>query len=351
LPQESSSKGATHLNCSSPSVANTAGDAKEITAVQVLQWTFLLPNAIGPPVMATTVDNDDASTADGQLLHIVSQLGMATTHEDERPLKRPCTIHLDDVPSTEEQALLQQLKALVAEFQMVQSKPPEPFTDSSSPELDLTTLHAILDQNNITYDGVTIYRVFNPDNLLAFAAGMNNNTNTLTQSQMLKANDCADFLKSQVSKLSGLEEAQVFEYLPMSELPPHTCLINAIWSYCCKQCPNGSLLKHKSHICVDGSMQQYRVDFWDTYSPVIHWSTICMVLVLLAILGLKARQVDYTQAFPQAPPDDPAFMQIPQGWTYNPISKKLIQSNDPKQMDHDHFIRLHWNLYGCKQAA
>ena len=234
---------------------------------------------------------------------------------------------------------------------MVQLQPPEPFTANLSSKLDLTALHAILDQNNITHDGITIDGVFNPDNPLAFAAGMNNNADTLSQSQMLKANDCADFLKSQVSEIMGLEEAQVFKYIRMSEIPPHTQLLNTIWSYCHKQHPDGSLLKHKNCICVDGSMQQYRIDFWDTYSPVIHWSTIRMVLVLLAILGLKSCQVDYTQAFPQAPLDNPVFMQIPQGWTYNPVSKKLVQSDDPKQMDCDHFICLHWNFCGCKQAA
>jgi hypothetical protein len=73
-----------------------------------------------------------------------------------------------------------------------------------------------------------------------------------------------------------------------------------------------------------------------------------MVLVLSAI---TSRQVDYTQAFPQAPLDDPVFMRIPQGWRFDPVAKKLIQFDDPKSIDHSHFIRLKRNLYGCKQAA
>jgi hypothetical protein len=77
-----------------------------------------------------------------------------------------------------------------------------------------------------------------------------------------------------------------------------------------------------------------------------------MVLVLSALLGLVSRQVDYTQAFPQAPLDDPVFMKIPQGWYYNTDSNTLEQHpDDPKANDHDHFIRLKRNLYGCKQAA
>ena len=76
-----------------------------------------------------------------------------------------------------------------------------------------------------------------------------------------------------------------------------------------------------------------------------------MVLILSAILGLKSHQVDFTQAFPQAPLDDPIFMQIPQGWTYNPMQQQIVQSDDPKSIDQDYFICLQCNLYGCKQAA
>ena len=138
----------------------------------------------------------------------------------------------------------------------------------------------------------------------------------------------------------------------MSQLPSHARLLNAIWSYCRKHCPNGVLLKHKSRICVDGSQQKYGVDYWETYAPVVHWSTVRMVLVLSALLKLKSRQVDYTQAFPQAPLDDDVFMRIPQGWYYDPVSKQLTQhTDDPWHIDKAHFICLKRNINGVKQAA
>ena len=59
---------------------------------------------------------------------------------------------------------------------------------------------------------------------------------------------------------------------------------------------------------MDGSQQQYSIDYWETYAPVVHWSTIWMVLILSAFLWLKSWQVDYTQAFPQAPLDDDVVM-------------------------------------------
>jgi hypothetical protein len=67
-------------------------------------------------------------------------------------------------------------------------------------------------------------------------------------------------------------------------------------------------------------------------------------------MGLKSRQVDYTQAFPQAELIDPVNMRLPQGW-YLDSSGNLLPHKDPKYNDTSHFIQLCRNLYGCKQAA
>ena len=48
-----------------------------------------------------------------------------------------------------------------------------------------------------------------------------------------------------------------------------------------------------------------------------------MVLMLFALLKLKSQQVDYTQAFLQAPLDDDVFMRIPQGWYFDTTTQQL----------------------------
>ncbi len=67
-------------------------------------------------------------------------------------------------------------------------------------------------------------------------------------------------------------------------------------------------------------------------------------------MGLKSRQVDYTQAFPQAELDDPVYMLLPQGWFITPDGT-LQPHHDPKYNDTSHYIQLRKYLYGCKQAA
>ena len=150
----------------------------------------------------------------------------------------------------------------------------EPLSEHSDSVIDFSALHDIINQQNRVHDSLSFEGIFNLGDPHAFATGSQTNPNILTQLQMFKAADHKDFIKSQVSEIDGLIEARVFEYLQMNELPPDAHLLNAIWSYCCKCQPDHSLLKHKSHICIDGSKQQHGINYWDTYSPVVHWSTI-----------------------------------------------------------------------------
>jgi hypothetical protein len=191
--------------------------------------------------------------------------------------------------------------------------------------------------------------VFTDTTISSFLA-LNNKEDTLTQSQMLKSSDSSQFIQAQVSEIRGLERMHVFDYKTMDSLPPNARLLSSIWSYRRKRRPNGALLKHKARICVDGSQQLLGRDYWESYAPVVSWSTIRLVLLLATILNLKSCQVDYTQAFPQAKLNDPVFMRLPQGW-YLDDTGKLQQHPDPRHHDLHHYIQLKRNLYGCKQAA
>jgi hypothetical protein len=195
--------------------------------------------------------------------------------------------------------------------------------------------------------------IYTDNSLYAYLA-LNNKEDTLTQSQMLKAPDLDKFIASQVPEIRGLEKMDVFEYKPISTLPHRARLLSSMWSYHRKRKPNSDLIKHKARICVDGSQQALGWDYWDTYAPVVSWSTARLVLLLSTILNLKSRQVDYTQAFPQAFPQadltDPVYMRLPQGWCISPQGT-LEQHHDPKHNDTTHYIQLKKNLYCCKQAT
>jgi hypothetical protein len=168
---------------------------------------------------------------------------------------------------------------------------------------------------------------------------------------MFNAKDMDKFIDVQESEIHGLEKDDVFDYRRLSELPAGVRLLSSIWSYRRKRRPDGTLLKYKSRICADGSRQRYLIDYVNSYAPVVHWSTVRLILTLSAILNFKTRQVNFTQAFPQAPLDDDVYLKVPQGWYYDTKTQKLAQSTDPKSYDGEHCIKLKKNLYGVRQSA
>ncbi len=114
---------------------------------------------------------------------------------------------------------------------------------------------------------------YSESTIQAFLA-LDNKNDTLTQSHMLKAHDSAQFIACQIPEIRGLENIKKFQYRHISELPPRARLLSSIWSYHCKRHPNGDLLKHKARICVADLQQLHGRDYWETYAPVISWSTV-----------------------------------------------------------------------------
>lgn len=127
----------------------------------------------------------------------------------------------------------------------------------------------------------------NPDLLLHAFPAIDAKNDTLTQSQMLKDADKVKFLQAQQSEIQGLQKMKVFDIKHISTKPTTAKLLSSIWSYRKKRSPLGKKLKHKACLCVDGSQQQHGRDYWETYAPVVSWSTIRLIL-LSNILYLKS---------------------------------------------------------------
>ena len=72
-------------------------------------------------------------------------------------------------------------------------------------------------------------------------------------------------------------------------------VISSTWAFKCKRFPDGLIKKFKSRFCARGDRQIGGVDFFDTYSPVVQWTTIRLMLILEVLLGLKSKQGDVTQ--------------------------------------------------------
>jgi len=189
------------------------------------------------------------------------------------------------------------------------------------------------------------FRVQGASDLLGCQAYMPDN-DTLTQSAMLKASNREDFLCAQAPELTGLHDSGIFSYHTIDTLPSKACLLNAIWSYCCKRTLAGVLCKYKARLCTDGSQQQYGIDDWETYAPVVSWSMVWLLLTLSSKHKWHSTQIDFTQAFMQPPVVEDIYMKIPQGWYVE--AGFLKRHKDPKHRDTSHCFKLEKSLFGIK---
>ncbi len=61
--------------------------------------------------------------------------------------------------------------------------------------------------------------------------------------------------------------------------------------------PNGTVKKFKARFCANGDQQLEGIDFFETYAPVMQWTTVCLMLILENLLNLKSKQDGVTIAF------------------------------------------------------
>ena len=84
-------------------------------------------------------------------------------------------------------------------------------------------------------------------------------------------------------------------------------IIQSVWSFKRKRTPTGELIKHKSRLCAHGG-QQTSNTYWESFSPVVQWTTLRTILTLSLIKGWHARSIDFVLAYPQADLKSNIFM-------------------------------------------
>ena len=115
--------------------------------------------------------------------------------------------------------------------------------------------------------------------------------------------------------------------------------IRTVWSFKRKRAPDGTLLKHKARLCVNGATQVYGVNYWNTYAPVVSWLAVRLMFILCVIEGWYSESIDFTLAFPQADVECEMFVEFPVGVDILGYDRNT------------YVLELRKNLYGMRQAS
>ena len=143
-------------------------------------------------------------------------------------------------------------------------------------------------------------------------------------------------MELEIATLEAINAWEVLEY--DSETMPN--VIPLTWAFKCKRFPDGLIKKFKARFCARGDMQLEGIDFFETYAPVVQWTTIRLMFILEVLLGLKSKQGDVTCAFLHSDlgPGETVYVNMPLG--FNSKSK-----NGKRQV-----LKLNKTLYGLRQS-
>ena len=158
----------------------------------------------------------------------------------------------------------------------------------------------------------------------------------------LKQPDWPNFKEAMGKEVGDFNERKHWSLVPATILDELKAkgikfdVIQAVWSFKRKRTPSGQLIKHKSRLCAHGGQQSSNT-YWESFSPVVQWTTLRTILTLSIVKGWKARSIDFVLAYPQADLKANIFMRIPYGFTVDKPGKWLL--------------RLEKNIYGLKDAG
>lgn len=121
-------------------------------------------------------------------------------------------------------------------------------------------------------------------------------------------------------------------------IPPRAGLniIDCRWVFLIKQKADGSLDRYKARLVAKGFKQQYRIDYDDTFSPVVKPTTIRLLLSLAVSRDWVIREIDIQNAFLHGFLTEDVYMRQPPGFE--------------DSLHPDYICKLDKAIYGLKQA-
>ncbi len=158
--------------------------------------------------------------------------------------------------------------------------------------------------------------------------------------QALRQPDARELVEAVIKEVNGHINNNHWKLIPHTEVPEGTEVVPSVWAMQRKQdLTTGRVTKHKAWLNLHGGKQQFGMNYYKTYVPVVTYFAIQLLIVFGILFNWALCQVDFIMAYPQAPIKMAMYMELPTViHTKHRISK-------------DHVLKLLANIYGQKQAS
>jgi hypothetical protein len=172
---------------------------------------------------------------------------------------------------------------------------------------------------------------------IGFAATSDPDTMYLHEAQ--RQDDWPKFKQAMMEEVQAHEDNGHWILVDRNTIPDETDILPSVWSMKRKRrIDTRDVYKWKARLTVHGGKQTQGINFWETYAPVVNWTSIRLHLILAVLNKFHTRQIDFVLAYPQAPAECEMYMEIPRGFEHHGSRKT-------------HALKLVKNIYGTRQAG
>lgn len=174
-----------------------------------------------------------------------------------------------------------------------------------------------------------------PD-FVTYACGGHNSAigNPKSVSEALSSPDSIFWKSAIEEELQSFEENQVWELV---ETERDVTVVDSRWVFKRKSSADGEV-KYRARLVAKGFTQKYGIDYNETFSPVVRYSTLRILFALTVKLNLDIRHLDIKTAFLNGNLSEKVFMKIPEGFICSESDKCKV-------------LKLNKAIYGLKQSA
>jgi len=143
-----------------------------------------------------------------------------------------------------------------------------------------------------------------------------------------------EWLKAMKEELESMKTNKVWDLV---DLPKERKAIGNKWILKVKRKSDGSIERHKARLVAKGFTQEVGIDYEETFSPVVKFTSIRLLLAIVARLDLELHQMDVKTAFLNGELNEEIYIEQPVGFVVKGQEKKVC--------------KLKRSIYGLKQSS
>lgn len=160
------------------------------------------------------------------------------------------------------------------------------------------------------------------------------NTNPLTVTEALSRIDKDKWKQAMAEEISSFEENDAWQLV---DPPASGTIVDCKWVF--KRKPDSeNKIRYRARLVAKGFTQRQGIDYDETFSPVVRYSTLRLLFALSVKLNLEIRHLDVTTAFLNGFLQEDVYMKQPDGFIKEGSDKTKV-------------LKLKRAIYGLKQSS